>query len=84
MSTLLASLGLRASSPVSPPPPSHAATYIVFHFLFAYAILSTRLLKQYYGLDHNVSPREDLAKYGPRAVEKRQDNPKATRSSQAH
>lgn len=50
------------------PPPSLASGYIIFHFIFAYGILSSRTMKQYYGIDHNVSPREDLVKYGPEAV----------------
>lgn len=32
-------------------------------------MVSSRPLKQYYGLDHNVNPREDLSKYGQKAVE---------------
>lgn len=34
----------------------------------AYLFLSSRTIKQYYGLDHNVSPREDLAKYAPKMI----------------
>jgi uncharacterized MAPEG superfamily protein len=41
---------------------------VSFHFVFAYCILAPRHLKQIYGIDHNVSPREDLAKYGDAAV----------------
>jgi len=68
MSSILTTLGLRASSPVFPPPVlTHY--YITFHFIFAYGVLSSRTWKQYYGIDHNVSPREDLTKYGQRAVE---------------
>ena len=67
MSSLLTALGLRASSPISPAP-TLGHYYIMFHFIYAYGILSSRTWKQYYGLDHNVSPREDLAKYGQQAV----------------
>jgi uncharacterized MAPEG superfamily protein len=49
-------------------PPSLAANYIIFHFLFAYAGISTRPWKIHHGLDHDVSPRRDLALYGARAV----------------
>ncbi|KAK4544105.1 hypothetical protein LTR36_004603 [Oleoguttula mirabilis] len=68
MSSLLTTLGLRSSGPFTQPP-SQAAGYLIFHFLFAYGVLSSRMLKLYYGIDHNVSPREDLTKYGQKAVE---------------
>ena len=67
MSSLLTTLGLRASTPGSIPN-SLAGHYLVFHFIFGYVVLAPRHLKQYHGLDHNVSPREDLSKYGPEAV----------------
>jgi uncharacterized MAPEG superfamily protein len=70
-SSLLTTLGLRAAGadPLHPPPPSLAASYILWQFVFAYGILSSRTLKKIYGIDHQVSPREDLVKYGPKAVE---------------
>lgn len=61
-------LGLRSSTSVGEPP-NLAGYYMMFHFLFAYAGLSSRALKLHYGIDHNVSPREDTAKYGAKAVE---------------
>ncbi|KAK5119557.1 hypothetical protein LTR85_007385 [Meristemomyces frigidus] len=67
MSSLLTTLGLQGTGPLTPPL-SHTSGYIIFHFLFAYAALASRLPKQYYGIDHNVSPREDIVKYGPKAV----------------
>ncbi|KAH7117549.1 hypothetical protein B0J11DRAFT_536229 [Dendryphion nanum] len=63
MASLATALGLRGSNP-----PSLAGAYLIFHFMWAYGITSSRTLKQIYGLDHNVSPREDLAKYGSAAV----------------
>lgn len=67
MSTTLTTLGLRAAS--GQQPPNHAAGYLVANFVLAYALLSTRGGKIRHGLDHNVSPREDLSKYGEAAVQ---------------
>ncbi|KAK0936081.1 hypothetical protein LTR29_012359 [Friedmanniomyces endolithicus] len=67
MSSLLTALGLRAASPLSPVP-NLAASYIITHFALAYLFLASRTLKQIYSVDHNVSPREDLGKYGDAAV----------------
>ncbi|KAK0362562.1 hypothetical protein LTR91_020639 [Friedmanniomyces endolithicus] len=67
MSSILTALGLRAASPLSPVP-NLAASYIITHFALAYLVLASRTLKQIYGIDHNVSPREDLGKYGDAAV----------------
>jgi uncharacterized MAPEG superfamily protein len=39
------------------------------NWFLAYCFMSIRGEKLYYGLDHNVSPREDLYKYGERAVQ---------------
>lgn len=69
MSTLATTLGLRAASP-NIQPGNLAGYYMIFHFLFAYAGLSSRPWKQYYRIDHNVSPREDLSKYGESAISK--------------
>jgi uncharacterized MAPEG superfamily protein len=62
MSSLLSTLGLRA------PTANYGPAILGFNFFFAYGLLSSRTLKQFYGLDHNESPREDLAKYGDIAV----------------
>jgi uncharacterized MAPEG superfamily protein len=66
MSSLSTSIGLRAINGIQPP--SYAGGYLIFHFIWAYGITSTRTLKQILGIDHNVSPREDLSKFGPEAV----------------
>ncbi|KAF2774575.1 hypothetical protein EJ03DRAFT_8833 [Teratosphaeria nubilosa] len=68
MSSLAAALGLR-SPDQSTAPPSLAASYIIWQFIFAHGVLSSRAWKQYYGFDHNINPREDVTKYGQRAVE---------------
>ncbi|KAK0248950.1 hypothetical protein B0A54_16425 [Friedmanniomyces endolithicus] len=67
ISSLLTALGLRAASPLSPDP-NLAASHIITHFALAYLVLASRTLKQIYSIDHNVSPREDLGKYGDAAV----------------
>lgn len=67
MSSLLAILGLRGASSTATLP-NYGPAFVGFHFLYAYGVLSSRTLKQWYGIDHNVSPREDLAKYGEAAV----------------
>lgn len=46
------------------PPPNFVPHFLIFAWLFAYALTSTRLIKRYYGMDHNCSPREDVSKYG--------------------
>jgi uncharacterized MAPEG superfamily protein len=66
MASFYTTLGLRASPQT--PIPNYAPFYLSLHFIFAYCVLAPRHLKQLYGLDHNVSPREDLTKYGDRAV----------------
>lgn len=67
MSSLASTLGLQPTAN-GVQPPSYGAHYLIFHFIFAYAVLSTRPWKFYYKIDHQVSPREDLTKYGPEAV----------------
>jgi uncharacterized MAPEG superfamily protein len=75
MSSLAAAIGLRGAgagalgSLQSTSVPNFGPACIIFHFLFAYGVLSSRTLKQFYGIDHNESPREDLAKYGEQAVQ---------------
>jgi len=59
----LSKLGLSAF-----PSTNYTPVILGFQFIYAYGILSSRTLKQWYGLDHNVSPREDLSKYGDAAV----------------
>ncbi|PPJ60773.1 hypothetical protein CBER1_02340 [Cercospora berteroae] len=58
-------LGIQPSTTIQP---SLTSSYIIFHFIFAYAGISTRPWKTHYQIDHQVSPREDLTKYGPKAV----------------
>ncbi|KAI0517066.1 hypothetical protein F5B22DRAFT_606090 [Xylaria bambusicola] len=67
MSSLATSLGLRAASAASPAS-NWGPALLSWQFLFAYGLMSSRTLKQWYGLDHNSSPRQDLAKYGDSAV----------------
>lgn len=65
--TLSILAGLQGATSLQPPP-SYAAFYLCFHFIFAYTLTSSRLWKLYYRLDHQISPRQDLDKYGARAV----------------
>jgi len=44
------------------------AAFIAGNWAFAYLVLASRTPKQFLGLDHNVSPRQDLNKYGADAV----------------
>jgi uncharacterized MAPEG superfamily protein len=62
MSSIASALGLSSSRNTGP-------YYAIFNFLFAHIILTPRTMKQIYGIDHNVNPREDLATYGERAVQ---------------
>ncbi|KAI1148314.1 hypothetical protein F4825DRAFT_434483 [Nemania diffusa] len=67
MASLVTALGLRTAGTrvlVS----NWAPGLLSWQFFFAYGLLSSRTLKQWYGIDHNSSPREDLAKYGDAAV----------------
>ncbi|TVY13371.1 hypothetical protein LARI1_G008903, partial [Lachnellula arida] len=64
-SSLPTLFGLRATTA---PVPSLASTFLIGNFIYAYAILSTRFIKRRYKLDHNDSPREDVAKYGEAMV----------------
>lgn len=68
MASLAVSLGLRAASSASEKIPSYAPGFLAFHFLLAYGLLSSRTIKQWYGIDHNESPRYDLATHGEAAV----------------
>ncbi|EXJ71351.1 uncharacterized protein A1O5_05158 [Cladophialophora psammophila CBS 110553] len=42
---------------------------MLFIFLFAYVLLSARPLEMFYGIDHNVQPRQDLSPYLERSVQ---------------
>jgi len=68
MSSLFTTLGFRAAGIGSQTPANLSAGFLIGHFLFAYGIMSSRTPKQYLKMDHNVSPREDLAKYGSEMV----------------
>ncbi|KAF8848212.1 hypothetical protein BDZ45DRAFT_681366 [Acephala macrosclerotiorum] len=68
MASLATTLGLRAPSLHNLTIPNYAPAFVSFHFIFAYCVLAPRHFKQIWGIDHNVSPREDLAKYGDTAV----------------
>lgn len=67
-SSFLTNIGLRAYPTASYTPPNHAATFLIANFVSAYLLLAPRTPKQWYGLDHNSSPREDVEKYGPAMV----------------
>lgn len=64
--SILTTLGLRAAPGAQVP--NHAATLLLANWALAYALMSTRLTKVYYGIDNNVAPREDLATFGEAAV----------------
>ncbi|MCJ1320193.1 hypothetical protein MMC15_005531 [Xylographa vitiligo] len=68
MASLATALGLRAPALPYLITPNYAPAYMSLHFVLAYCVLAPRHLKQIYGIDHNVSPREDLTKYGDAAV----------------
>jgi len=70
MSSLFTTLGLRAN-PLYPATaiPNLAPYHVIFNFFFAYVVLSARFLKMSYNIDHNISPREDLVKYGDKYVQ---------------
>ncbi|KAJ5157095.1 Ankyrin repeat protein [Penicillium canariense] len=61
-------LGLRAADSLDSRIPNLGPAFLGFHFVWAYGVLSSRTLKQWYGIDHQASPREDLVKYGDAAV----------------
>lgn len=67
MASLANMLGLH-SAWSSNSTPNYAPAFLGFHFVWVYCALASRTMKQIYGLDHNVSPRRDLAKYGDAAV----------------
>lgn len=65
MASIVTALGL-SGTPATVP--NYSPLFLGWQFIYAYGLLSSRTLKQWYGLDHQVSPREDLAKYGDAAV----------------
>lgn len=67
MSSVLQGLGIGANS-ASSPVPALAPYYLMFNIVLSYSVLTTRPLKQMAGIDNNVSPREDVTKYGETAV----------------
>ncbi|KAK5264152.1 hypothetical protein LTR99_002816 [Exophiala xenobiotica] len=69
MTSLATMLGLKSNGPLAAAPPNNAPYHAIFNFLFAYVFLSSRFLKNSYGLDHNVNPREDVLRFGERAVQ---------------
>jgi len=44
------------------------AGFLAWNWAFAYLALSSRTPKQYFGIDHNGNPRQDLAQHGEAAV----------------
>ncbi|KIX10278.1 uncharacterized protein Z518_01360 [Rhinocladiella mackenziei CBS 650.93] len=53
------SLTIRASS---------TAAFLAWNWFYAYCVLSSRTLKQRYGIDHNGNPRQDLIRFGDAAI----------------
>ena len=64
VSNLLNNLGVRQEDGSR----CYAGAYLLWGFIFAYAVSASRPLKIALKLDHNVSPREDVSKYGEQAV----------------
>ncbi|CAL5869956.1 uncharacterized protein PFLUO_LOCUS4189 [Penicillium psychrofluorescens] len=67
MPNILTTLGLSAAPGQAPQ--NHASTLLLANWALAYVLMSTRVQKNFYGLDHNVMPRDDLSKYGEAAVQ---------------
>ena len=59
----MSQLGLSPSASFTAP-----AAFLAWNWVYAYCILASRTPKQWYGIDHNGNPRQDLAKYGEVAV----------------
>jgi hypothetical protein len=57
-------LGLSGSSSRFAAP----AAFLGWGWFYAYCVLASRTWKQWYGIDHNGSPRQDLNKYADAAV----------------
>jgi uncharacterized MAPEG superfamily protein len=62
MASIASSLGLRAGASCNAP------YYLIGNFVFAHFILVQRTFKQYYGIDNNTAPRENVDKYGEAAI----------------
>ncbi|KAJ5715658.1 Membrane-associated eicosanoid/glutathione metabolism (MAPEG) protein [Penicillium malachiteum] len=63
---MFSSLGLSSIPGVQTP--NYVATYLLVNWALAYIFMSPRGAKIYYGVDNNVSPREDLRTLGEAAV----------------
>lgn len=68
MASFLSAIGIRAADTLNPSASNYGPYFVGFHFIYAYGVLSSRTLKQWYGIDHQASPREDSAKYGEAAI----------------
>ncbi|KAK3382657.1 hypothetical protein B0T24DRAFT_653654 [Lasiosphaeria ovina] len=64
--TLASALGLSTGAA---PTHNHAASLLSLHFVWAYVVLEPRTLKQIHGIEHQASPRYDVAQYGAAAVQ---------------
>ncbi|KAH8697901.1 hypothetical protein BGW36DRAFT_379638 [Talaromyces proteolyticus] len=62
MTSLLSNIGLGI------PGINNTSIFLIANWLYAYGILSTRVVKQQAGIDDNRNPRLAFAKYGERAV----------------
>lgn len=59
---------MNPSGPFAAAASDHTAAYLIINILWSHTLSSARGLKFLYRLDNHVSPREDTAKFGPRAV----------------
>jgi uncharacterized MAPEG superfamily protein len=48
--------------------PYYSVELLLFNFVASYVLSSPRIAMGRHGLDHNVAPREDLARYGTQAL----------------
>lgn len=71
MSSILNILHIRSTYLIANPSSvsHHAGSYLIFNFMWAYILSSSRTMKMHYGVDHNVAPREDISKYCEQAVQ---------------
>jgi uncharacterized MAPEG superfamily protein len=44
------------------------AGFLAWNWFYAYGLLSSRTIKQIYGIDHNANPRQDLNKYAEASI----------------
>lgn len=68
-SSLLQNFSLQ-TDPLGPPVPNYASTFLITNFVLAYLAVSPRILCRLSGFGSNTAPREDIAKYGEKAVSK--------------